>query len=159
MSIPVPAAEVAEAWLRELEGGAEAVRNLPLAGGAPLQALQYAESGMAARYEHLLAALQGLRSGQADPVAVAADWQGERAVLVELLLRLVSELIGGQARPVANNAAILELGQGLDLLALHDYLDTVFEAKRHIAHPLNDALAAEQLFIDWTGLCRRSRIG
>jgi DNA polymerase III subunit delta' len=40
---PIPAADAATAWLKSQPGGQDAARWLAFAGGAPLQALKYAE--------------------------------------------------------------------------------------------------------------------
>jgi hypothetical protein len=49
--------------------------------------------------------------------------------------------------------------EGLDLILLHDYLDKLMDARRLLAHPLNESLVLEQMFIDWCRVCRRSHPG
>ena len=50
--VPIPAADAAVAWLRSQPGGQDAARWLAFAGGAPLQALKYAEE--ASTWDRLL---------------------------------------------------------------------------------------------------------
>ena len=52
IAVPIPPAEAALAWLKSQPGGQDAARWLAFSGGAPLQALKYAEE--ASTWDRLL---------------------------------------------------------------------------------------------------------
>jgi DNA polymerase-3 subunit delta' len=63
IAVPLPAADLARAWL-ERQGVKDAGRRLALAGGAPLRALQDANGGRGERADQML---QALASGTSTP--------------------------------------------------------------------------------------------
>ncbi len=155
ISIPVPERREAEGWLHS-QGEEDAKSCLDLAGGAPLRAIEYARAGMVAAQRELIGALADVRSGRLDPVAAAAAWSGRQEALIELLVHLVSRAIRAASIP---GQRLHDAMDGLDLIRMHEYLDTLLEARRLASHPLNEQLVLEQLFIDWFALCRRSTTG
>lgn len=155
ISIPVPTRDVAERWLRE-QAVEQPAKMLDLALGAPLRARQYAEENRPAAYETLLGVLVQLRRGQQGPVAAATEWKGQLTMLLELAVQAVAEAIRTLSAPNRMTNELHPAFDGLDLMALHGYLDRLFEARGLIAHPLNEQLAIEKILIDWIDVCRRS---
>lgn len=158
LAVAPPASDVAEQWLRTVEGGAAAVPLLSLAGGAPLAALGLARAGVGEQREALERQLDALAAGRVDPVALAEGWlSAGSAVLVPLLIALVADLLRLAA---AGRARLSEPGRlqarldGLDLVKLFQYLDRLLDARRHLDHPLNEQLLLEELFIGWQQVAR-----
>lgn len=161
LAVAAPPAETARAWLGARPDAAQAIACLGLAAGAPLQAIKLAEAGAGQRYRDLLAALAELSAERADPVTVAGQWSGHCELLVDLLMHVLARLIRAAVGPsFADDAMSLPPALlGLDSIELQYYLDKLLEARRQLAHPLNEQLVLEQLFIDWCELCRRSAAG
>jgi DNA polymerase III subunit delta' len=159
LCLPVPPPQLAQAWLREQDGATGALECLELAGGAPLQAQRYAAAGWGESLEQMCAELAGLRSGASDPVSAAAAWSGRRDMAVEIVLLLVTQAIRAASGGSRGASRLRQPLEGLDLILLHDYLDKLMDARRLLAHPLNESLVLEQMFIDWCRVCRRSHPG
>jgi len=156
--VATPPAVQAREWLRVQPGGSEAIEVLGLAGGAPLAALELAAAGTAARRVELRRTLEELHSGRMTPVEAAESWQAAgAAALVPLLHGLLTDLIrlatlGDAVEGIGDAGRLRALWQGLDLVLLYKYLDRVVEVRRHLAHPLNEQLLLEELFIGWQRL-------
>ncbi|MCC5856816.1 MAG: DNA polymerase III subunit delta' [Ectothiorhodospiraceae bacterium] len=156
--VPVPERVEAVAWLEQTapELARRAVAMLPLAGGAPLQALKQAEAGIDQRLQDLGAQLDALATGRSQPADVAAAWpKDELPLLLDLLPHLIHQLIrqqsGAQAEGIVPQAA-----SGLRASALHEYLATVYNYRALAERSLNAELVAEDLFIRWHRICRQA---
>ena len=148
-----PDAEAATAWLAGAGLEKQAARYLQLAGGAPMRVAQWKEQGQLAPIDSLV---DSLISPPADPIALAARWDGllkgdglfrmEHLVegvqrwLVDLALeRMTGEVRyhGGWPRPKGvqdlSQTALLAAGRELN------------QFRRSARHPLNQLLFLENL--------------
>lgn len=160
-----PAPAVALRWLREVqpELGESAELLLTLAEGAPYRALTMAAAGSLDARAQLLADLEALVRGRAEPVSVAANWLKKRSVNEALywLSRFVTDMIrlglaGGSGNPLnRDRVEILQRwAQRSRPSSLYTYLDRVEEARRLLAAQvkLNDQLLLEGLLAGWATL-------
>lgn len=166
VAFPIPPAETAQSWLRE--HGVPAA-NVPvllaLANGAPLEALRlHQEGGLEAR-QTLARQWVEVAGGRGDPLRLAVAWQdqGLRRALHWLaswtfdLIRLKS---GGSPDVISNKdigPQLQSLAEGLDLKALHGYLDQLGEYTRLAGGQLNVQLVLEDLMIQWGRSLRPKR--
>jgi DNA polymerase-3 subunit delta' len=149
IAMPMPDAAQARAWLAG-QKIAEAELCLALAGGAPLEALRYADNDYLAARRAFLGAL-------ADPERL--DWlklaeQGARQDLpsqVDWLQKWVHDLVALRlAGAVRYNpdfgARLRELGERVNLTALLRFGRQLGGVRRHVQHPLNAQLLLESVF-------------
>lgn len=149
VALPLPGRDEALAWL-QTQGAKDAALCLSLAGGAPLEALRYADADT-------LAARQELLSSLADPQQM--DWlrlaeQGARQDLprqVEWLQKWLYDLLAarlaGKVRYNTDFAPRLrELGAGVNVKALLRFARQLDQVRRHVQHPLNAQLLLERVF-------------
>ena len=140
LSLGLPPAEVAVAWLRE-RGVAEPDVLLAAAGGAPQDVLEWAALGLDAA---LWARLPGLvAAGQAAPLAA---WPLPR--LVDALQKLCHDLMltTAGAAPRYLPASALPAAAA-PLAALAAWAEDLRRAARHAEHPWNAGLMAEALVL------------
>jgi DNA polymerase-3 subunit delta' len=151
-----PDQAVAMAWLAAREQRQDWPMLLGLAGGAPLAAMALAATGIEKRREAFFAALARLRSGQANPIMLAAHPKDAYPELLRLLWSFVSDLIliktAGAMAPVVNRDQLLLLqkaAEGIHLRSLHAYLDRIRAAIQALETPVNRELAFGVLLADW----------
>lgn len=149
-----PAPAEALAWLTK-EGNVpqpQAAELLALAGGSPLAALQYLREGRHAQREALLADLQALAEGRADPVASAGRWA--ELDIVQVLDWLYLALAGRIEHAVVSNQPIDpdRIIKTHNINALMSFLDVISRTKSGFPGPLDARLALENLFIEWCRL-------
>lgn len=158
MTFAAPGHDVAAAWLRRQLGddAQSAGPLLALAGGAPLRALRYAREGVLDQRTRLFDDMLRLARGEADPVALAADWDDfDLRQIVHMLSNWVADMVRLQTAaqaPLANP----DLRTGLAAFAgacpgkrLYAYLDQLSETARLLDKPLNARLLLEDLLIAW----------
>jgi DNA polymerase-3 subunit delta' len=162
LAAPQPSEAEALAWLAA-QGLAEPAPALAQAGGAPLDALQHADAGVAAERRQWLAALSEPRTLGAMELAARIDagGKGERkdrlAHAVEWLLAWTADLArvnaGGQARLNPDAAtALARLAPRVAPVRLFRYHRSLLAQRALLAHPLSPRLAAEALLIDYQAL-------
>lgn len=146
-SLPPPTAEVLP-WLARATGleAAQAAELLAMTEGAPLAALAYAREGLAKHQTALRATLEALAAGQADPVASAARFVplGVPRVLDWLYL-LAAEWIRQSYRGSRGGEKNM-----FNINKLLHFLDYISDMKKDFPGPLDDTLALENLFIEWS---------
>lgn len=152
--IPVPPRAQALDWL---QAQGEDAALLGLAGGAPLRAAELNAAGYAKLQDELVQTLEALRAGRLGAVEAAQTWLAHgKEAFIALLLTLIADLIRlatlGQGGAYRDERRLQALAKGLDLIALHQYLDHLLEARRHQDHPLNEQLVLEDLLIGWRRL-------
>lgn len=145
VAIPRPAWHQALDWLTA-QGVREAEAALREAGGAPLLALEFAETERCLRREGLLLALA--EPAQQDWCALAEALQGAVAETWGWLTRWVSDLIacrsGAPIRYFPQHASRLQtLALRANPLHLWALYETLLAAGRHLQHPLNPQLLLE----------------
>jgi DNA polymerase-3 subunit delta' len=150
MALPEP--QAARAWVAA-QGSPDADLCLAVAGGAPLEALRYADGDYLAARKAFLAALS-------DPTRL--DWlklaeQGARQDLpnqVDWLQKWVHDLMGIRLAGVVRynpdfTRALQELGARVNLAALLGFSRELTGLKRHVRHPLNAQLLLESVFSNY----------
>jgi DNA polymerase III subunit delta' len=155
LDIGLPATEIATRWLAGQQVD-DAATLLALAGGAPLDALNWIEDAeLAAR----LNVLDGLaRPGQLDPVALAESWKTVRlqtwhTIAYKWLGDLLAvKLQGGVQFNRDFGEVLTRLGKQADLAKLLALVKSHTDAGRTLMHPLNRALQQEAWLIQYRHL-------
>lgn len=162
----VPPAALAQAWLSERIGKdqAQSAALLRLARGAPLLAMQMADSDELQSYNQLLKEFLLLTGSSAEPVKLAEQWQKQQelSVLLNYMKRWLMDIILlGNGAGMSGNSSIgppedlKTLTGKLDLTAVYKLLDSLFETERQLANNINPQLALEQLLLHWTYINNR----
>ncbi|MBL8522422.1 MAG: DNA polymerase III subunit delta' [Betaproteobacteria bacterium] len=154
--VPAPDESTALAWLTA-QGAADVEVALAAAGGAPLDAIAFADAEYQSQRRQFV---QTLADTNADYLATAQAF--EKADLVNVVTWLqtwVSDLalsrLTGQVRHHRDQkAALSRLATRLSLPALFRYESQLRQARRSIHHPLNARLLLEQLLISYAQAIR-----
>ena len=148
-----PDAAAAAAWLADAGLEKQAARYLDLAGGAPMRVAQWKEQGQLAPIDALV---ESLVSPPADPIALAARWDGllkgdgvfRMENLVEGVQRwlfdLAQERLAGEVRYHGGWARPKGV-QNLNPDALLAAWREINQFRRSARHPLNQLLFLENL--------------
>ncbi len=156
--VPAPTRDQALTWLRSQapDLAERAAALLPMAGGAPLRALSYAQQDVDQRLSQLAGLLDNLATGRATLPEATGDWKkDDLALLLDLLPFLVQQVIRrSTGLPVEGIAP--SCGDGLDPRALHEYLAYMYNYRALAERPINAELAIEDLFIRWQRVGRRA---
>lgn len=158
VALPLPGRAEALAWLSD-QGVEESELCLALAGGAPFEALRYADAetlaarrdflqalGEPARLDWLRLAEQGARQD----LAMLLEW------LQKWLYDLVALRLAGRVRYNPDFAARLrELCRGVNVKALLRFARQLEAVRRHVHHPLNVQLLLENVFAAYSGVMRQ----
>lgn len=163
LAFGTPSRESCAPWLAErVPSETEVDTLLRLAGGSPFHALALAESAALGQREAVLKDVKALAAGQADPVAVAAAWNGLGLTdALQWLYGLVSDLIrlkhGAAPAQLVNRDAeadLQPLSEALELKLLFKVLDKCLESRRSLERHsnLNPQFQLEDIAITWTGL-------
>ena len=155
LDIGLPATEIAVQWLGS-EQVEDAATLLALSGGAPLDALNWAEG---AELDERLSVLEGLaHPGQLDPVALGERWKAIRiqtwhTVAYKWLGDLLAVKLQGSVQFNRDFADVLtQLGTQADLAKLLALAKSHADAGRTLAHPLNRPLQQEAWLIEYRHL-------
>jgi DNA polymerase-3 subunit delta' len=155
LTLAPPPAEVAVAWLRARAGanGPSWDAALALAGGAPLLALEFDASEVAALDADMQESVKQLTAGSVDVTLLADQWMrsnpGLRVMWLEnWITRRVHAALGGatshqSAEPVRLPAALLKP----KIRALFELLDAARELRRLASTGMNQQLALEALLL------------
>lgn len=163
VSVPLPASERSAAILRD-KGIGEAEHWLALAGGAPLLAIELAQSGQSVWLEQLSKRL-GM-GGRNDVLSAAADIEkllkdskgklGLRQVVEWTQKWTVDLTLVRQGLPVryflGQRATIAQLGGNTPVHALLGFHRKLLRWRREAEQPLNARLFLEMLFMDYRAL-------
>lgn len=156
LMVPSPDEVTALRWL-ESQGIAEAATALSQAGGAPLDAMVFADARYQAERKSFMRVLS---DGNADYLAAAQAF--ERSDLVNVLTWLqtwvsdlaLSRFTGNVRHHRDQKAAISRIAVRLHLPGLFRYESQLRQARRSIHHPLNARLLLEQLLISYSQAIR-----
>jgi DNA polymerase-3 subunit delta' len=155
-TVHTPGREAGAAWLAQ-QGVKNPEHALAQTGFAPLQALDWAESGEGAEERSiLLAAIR--QPGKMDALALADSLQRSTPVHVIHCLQqwchdLASAKLAGSVRYFPEQAeAIVKLAGGVSSAALMRFQKELLEARRAAFHPLNPKLALESLLLSYRQL-------
>jgi DNA polymerase-3 subunit delta' len=150
--LAAPEARAALAWLGTVEKRPDWTGLLSLAAGAPLRALELAESGTAELAQEMAASLASGRPGDLDPLALADSWSKDRpaerlAWLEHLLQSWIRQ--GSRSDAVNNNRdnALPSPPARLNMRAAFELLDRVREARTLQEGSANTLLLFEDLLV------------
>jgi DNA polymerase-3 subunit delta' len=157
LPVPLPPWDEAVAWLQGRVPASDAGRLLSLAGGAPLRALDLAESGQLAAHDRIFDGFAAVGHGTTDPIAEASRWnQHEPAILLSWLSGWMSDVLklaSGHSGPCLINtdksAVLGSLAGRIDPVAGHGFLRDIFRAKAQEGATLNRLLLYESLLVTW----------
>ena len=140
-SMQWPAAETAAVWLQQRGVPlAETDALLKAAGGRPQDALDYAQSGRAAR------SWQGLPKAMArGDVAYAKEWSAPQ--LIDALHKLCHDLLAQAVGAAPRFYALQDLPATPSVLALTDWSRELKQSTRSMEHPFNPGLMQEALVL------------
>ncbi len=156
LMVPSPDEATALQWLRA-QGIAEAPTALGQAGGAPLDAIVFADAGYQAERN---AFVRVLSDSNADYLAAAQSFEKCDPVNVLTWLQTwVSDLVlsrfTGEVRHYRDQkAALSRIATRVNLPGLFRYESQLRQARRSIHHPLNARLLMEQLLISYSQAIR-----
>ena len=150
--VPSPDEATALTWLT-MQGVADAELALGQAGGAPLDAVAFADAEYQSQRK---AFVQVLTAVDADHLATAQAFEKSDLVNVVTWLQTwvndvaLARLTGEVRHHRDQKAAISRIAQRVHLPALFRYESQLRQAKRAIHHPLNARLLLEQLLISYS---------
>ena len=155
-TVHTPTRETGAAWLAQ-QGVKNPEHALAQTGFAPLQALDWSESGEGAEERSiLLAAIR--QPAKLDALALADSLQRSAPVHVIHCMQqwchdLASAKLAGSVRYFPEQAeAIVKLADGVSSAALMRFQKELLEARRAAFHPLNPKLALESLLLSYRQL-------
>jgi len=157
IDFPIPASEIARAWLREKTEFADLDLLLGLAGGAPFAALQFADPGLQEARRRALDDFIRVFEGAEDPVVVAEHWlEMDRVLLLDWMAGWLLDVLrlknGASSQKLGNpdqESLFKSLAKRLDSKIAHKLLDQVLVAKGDADSTVNPQLMLEGLLIDW----------
>ncbi|MDD5059274.1 MAG: DNA polymerase III subunit delta' [Sideroxydans sp.] len=156
VAVPTPTRENGAAWLAQ-QGVKHPEQALAQTGFAPLQALNWAESGEGAEERSiLLAAIR--QPAKMDALSLADSLQRSAPGYVIHCLQqwchdLTSAKLTGKVRYFPEQTEeIIKLASGVTAVALMRFQKELFEARRAAFHPLNPKLFLESLLLSYRHL-------
>ncbi len=157
LRLAVPGAAAAQRWLEARDVSPQlATQCLQMTGGAPLQALELAKSGLDELRDQRLDELCRVFAGQLDPVLLAAQWMDKYELQsLRWWLGWLGELIGlrlANRVPVDPNVAqkLRKFSEKVDSRQVYELADGVLAALNSIGSGLNRQLVLEDLLVGWT---------
>ncbi|MBL0122361.1 MAG: DNA polymerase III subunit delta' [Betaproteobacteria bacterium] len=156
LMVPSPDEATALQWLKA-QGIADAPTALAQAGGAPLDAIAFADNNYQAER---IAFVRVLSDSNADYLAAAQAFEKADPVSVLTWLQTwVSDLVlsrftGDVRHHRDQKTALSRIATRVNLPALFRYESQLRQARRSIHHPLNARLLLEQLLISYSNAIR-----
>ena len=155
--IEVPEKNEALRWLDSQGHGESAATYLDLALGAPLEALEQAQTGSIEARRERFTSLVGILEGRTSPLAVAQVWakdedmQGIRWMRDWLMDLLRIRMTGDSSRVRSTDLAdsLTSLASRLDSKALFRGLERINRTLRLTASSLNRQLLTEDILLAW----------
>ncbi len=146
-----PTAEEALKWL-EAQNVLKPATALAMAGGAPLDAIQFADRTYQTERQAFLGVLT---DEQADYVAAAQSFEKSELVNIVTWLQtwvadiVIAKLAGQIRHHVDHQKEITRIAARVELPKLFRYESALRQTRRSISHPLNARLLLEQLLISY----------
>ena len=159
-----PPKTVALAWLSPQLQNQDAEHLLEIAAGAPITALELADSALMQVFDDNFANIEALLSRQQDPLQVASQWQKQNGIRtlhwfsgwVTDMIRLASAATPPHLDYTGLRPRLQVLVKQLELSTLHRFLEQLNEARRLLAtSTVNPQLLFEELLVRWSALPRR----
>ena len=140
-----PERESALTWLMQQNSEVHWPDLLSAAKGAPLLAKEMHDQQLWPLYQKFNQDLKRLGQGEADPIALAAEWKEQHLLW---LLEIFFHWVAKEIRWVLESAPKTSFVQ---LEKLFKFLDLLQETQMEILRPfnLNQQLLLEKLFIQW----------
>jgi DNA polymerase III subunit delta' len=158
--IATPPMDIAVDWLNQHELRPDWQALVKIAGGGPLLAQDLAEYALIRERLQFYTMLMELRDRKRNPIACATETGTDNhALVLKLLQTWVADLItlsttNNPQEPGIINADAFTMLQnslmGINLRALHAFLDRINEAMALMTTPVNGQLLLENLLIDWS---------
>lgn len=166
-TLAIPPTEQSLHWLTPLVSGTDynAKELLAMARGAPLRARDLVQGDALEQQQTWLKDMGRLTLGQADPVAVASEWQkGDVAEQVNWLISWLHDLacwqVGAEVMHIdqldeANKQALRAMQPAL----VHRFQEKLLSCKKRLASGANPnkQLLIEELLMDWGVLLKARR--
>lgn len=161
MEFTIPEKTQALSWLQtRLSDSNDAEKLLALAGGAPLQAVLYAENGTLQQRDEMFSSLQALMSGKQNPVNVASLWlKKDLEVTLYCMISWITDMIRlkvSSQPPILGNpdiktelAKLSEQSALSQMLEFYNYINMMQTWKKS---NINAQLILEELLVHWTRL-------
>ena len=153
-----PSHDMALTWLnnQQLDDATNVNALLSAANGAPLKALNYANSELLALRETLFTTFCAIASGTQSPLSIENQQlkQG-KAAPIQWLYSWVSDLIKmkiQRVRSITNDDKLEQLQilvKKVELEGLFRYLDQLIDALRLQRAPLNSQMVMDELMLEW----------
>ncbi len=157
INMPQPSSTQATTWLTQ-QGTEQAALCLALAGGAPLLALEYADTQYLLARQQFLSALQKptqlhwlqlAEQGAKADMAARFDW------LQKWLADLISARLAGKVRYNLDFVSSLqELAVKVNLIRVQHFARELAQIKRRLKHPLNPQLLLESVLLNYIAAVR-----
>lgn len=152
IDMPIPARDVALAWLHE-QGQADAEQSLDYVGGAPLNVIRGVGQNSRRLNTDLFAQGRQLDPFFAASTAVAQGMELAIDGLQKWTYDLMSCLLTGKIRyHIQHTSALQALAKSVDLGLLLEFQRKLNEAKKSASHPLSNELQLETIFLSYTQL-------
>ena len=165
LEFPPVRSDQATGWLKEkLTMEQEELQELlSLAGGAPLRAIELAESGSLQLQVEFLSELASLRSHPADPVKTARKWLESEQELVTTIKQLLGHFatmsrqkLGERPNKSTIHKPLQGILKGLDLVQVIRCYDALSRLYRELEGPynLNKQGLVEEFIVSWQAVSR-----
>jgi DNA polymerase-3 subunit delta' len=159
-----PGKAEALAWLASRLPNQDAEHLLEIAAGAPVTALEMADSALMEVFDNNFTSIEALLSRQQNPLQVASQWQKQDGLRtlhwfsgwVTDMIRLASAASPPHLDYAGLRPRLQALSKQLELNTLHRFLEQLNEARRLMATTqVNPQLLFEELLVRWSALPRR----
>ena len=153
-----PGHDMALTWLnnQQIDGAINIDSLLSAANGAPLKALNYADSGLLALRESLFTTFCAIGSGKQSPLSIATQQLKQGiAPPIQWLYSWISDLIKmkiQRVRSITNHDKFDQLQilvKQVELAGLFRYLDQLLDVLRLQRAPLNSQMVMDELMLEW----------
>lgn len=148
--VGIPQTDAALAWLSAQDKGVDWAPLLSLAGGAPLKALAFMQSGHAGLDARLTEDICQILLGRVDPLKVAEGWDKTGAALcLDWLYRQLLLLAHARALGASPVGPLQKAGKNIDLESLFGYADDLLRGRAILDTAANTRLILEGLLVPW----------
>lgn len=148
-------------WLQSnIDDASQAEKVLALAGGAPLQAIIYANEGTLQQRDEMFIALQDLLNGRQNPVAVASSWlKKDLEVTLYCMTSWLTDMIRlkvSSTPPVLGNpdlkVHLAKISEQSALPKMLKFYESINEMQSWKKSNINAQLILEEMLVQWTHL-------
>lgn len=155
-----PTAKIALAWLQQQNIAQDHLRLLSLAQGAPMQALEYAQTDVLALRDRCFDEWCQIAKRRKSPIAIAEHWQKlPTPTLLHWLASWVTDLIkcfySNENNFIYNSdllPVLRDMHKRLNLKQLFKYYELLLVSQKNAHTTLNKQLMFEAILIHWSDL-------